>query len=299
MTAVIPLNPYKTSVSNNGLFSVSTTGLRQGTAYPDPATRFSLRTGILAAAETIPMWGGVGVYEYVPNPGPPTLPSYTLGPSVGRATSLTGSKALRGWSTYDQAYGMVTSPSSPAPLIGSYGQVMTYQLGSRVRLAVACDPILIDLRGGDIGGPSSTPNLVSWDFTNQLLIPYEGTLTVSSGTYNNTTGVITLVMSANVTFGPGDSMTLASLTGTGAFASLDGTWTVLTAALTAVTLQGPIGVGASTITGGSATIGGAAGQPLPVALLDIQSTNCEIVEYDSVNNVATWNFNGACAVIQI
>lgn len=291
MTASVTFNPYQQSVGNAGLFNYKTDGLRQGTAFPDPATRFRLRGCLLAASETLPMWGGVGVSMNVP--GGSGNPNYALGPLCGRATALTGSAALAGFSVFDQDYGMITSPQSPVPLIGSGGQVAVYPLGSLARIAVACDPVLIDLRGGAIGAQ------VSWDFTNQLLVPYLGTLTISSGTYNNTTGVITLVMSAGVTFDAGDSVTLASLTGTGAYADLDGTWTSLTASGTSVTLQGPVGVGASTITGGSATVGGSADAALPVKVLDVQSSNCETVEYTAATGFAIWNYNGACAVIQI
>lgn len=293
MSATVSFNPFVQTAGNNGLFNVTSNGLRQGTAYPDPSTRYRLRSGILAAAETLPMWGGVGVYADIPTYGS-TNPNTAVGSTVGRAVSLSdATKPLAGFSVFDQAYGMVTSPQSTVPLAGAAGQVIWYPLGSLARIAVACDADLASLWGSPISSQ------VSWDFTNQRLVPYLGTLTISSGTYNNTTGVITLVMSASVTFGPGDSVTLASLTGTGAYASLDGTWTVLTASGTGVTLQGPIGVGASTITGGNLTVGGAASQALPVKVLDVQSTNCEVVSYDPATGFATWNYNGACAVIQI
>ena len=294
MTASVSFNPYQQSAGNNGLFNVSSDGLRQGTAYPDPATRYALRTGVLANAETLPMWGGVGIYENVPGHVNANSPSYALGPIVGRATALTGAYALAGFSVFDQAYGMITSPQSPVPLIGSYGQVMSYALGSRARIAVACDPTLIDLRGGPIGAN------VAWDFTNQLLIPYEGTLTITSGTYDNGTGLVTLVMSAPITFESGDSIDVGSLTGTGAFAGLDGTFTAIEpTGGTTVTYNAGAGVGASTITGGSLTVGGAANQALPVKVLDVQSTNCEVVVFDPATGFATWDFDGACAVIQI
>ena len=291
MSANVTFSPYLQSAGNNGLFNATSDGLRQGTAYPDPSALYRLRTGILSVNETLPMWGGVGIYENVP--GGVGNPNAALGPVVGRGTALTGTYALAGFSVFDQAYGMVTSPQSTVPLIGSYGQVMSYRLGSLARIAVACDPILVDLIGATINPQ------VSWDFTNQLLSPYEGTLTVSSGTYVSATGVITLAMAAPVTFGPGDSVTLASLTGTGAFATLNGTYTALTASGTAVTLQGPVGAGAATITGGNATVGGAASAALPVQVLAVQATNCEVVQYNSVTGFATWNYNGACAVIQI
>ena len=291
MVATIPTNPFTQLGGNAGLFNVTSDGLRQGTAYPDPATRYALRQGILSQNETIPMWGGVGVYANVP--GGAGNPSYALGYVGGRATALTGSTKLVGFSVFDQAYNMVTSPSSPVPLIGSGGSFNWYGLGSRARIAVACDPALVSLRQSTI-----SPQ-VSWDFTNQLLVPYLGTLTISSGTYNTTTGVIVLTMAVAPTWSAGDSVTLASLTGTGAYASLNGTWTTTGVSGSTATLAGPIGVGASSITGGNLTVGGSASQALLVDVLDVQSTNCETVVYSATTNTATWNYNGACAVIQL
>jgi hypothetical protein len=293
MSTQITINPYVTTVGNAGLFTATSTGLRQGTAYPDPSTLFRLRGGVLDAAETLPMWGGVGVFANVP--GGAGKPSFTLGTPVGRAISLTdAAKPLAGFSVFDQAYNMISSPQSTVPLIGTGGQVNWYPLGSLARIIVAADASLTSLRGGPINAQ------VSWDFTNQRLIPFEGTLTISSGTYVSGTGVITLTMSAPITFGPGDSVTLSGLTGTGAFASLDGTWTALAGTTgSTVVLQGPVGAGAATITGGSATVGGAASQALAVKVLDVQATNCEVVTYAASTGFANWDFNGSCAVIQI
>src|SRR5579863_4324039 len=144
MVAVIPLSPYVQVGGNAGLFNAYSTGVRQGTAYPDPATRFRLRMALLAQSETIPMWGGVGVYLNVPGSqiANQSNPSYALGPICGRALALTGASALAGFSVFDEAYAMVTSPQSPVPLIGSGGQVNVYPLGSLARIAVACDPSL-------------------------------------------------------------------------------------------------------------------------------------------------------------
>jgi hypothetical protein len=296
MVATIPTNPYVQIGGNNGLFNTTSSGLRQGTAYPDPSTRFRLRATLLAQSETIPMWGGVGVYLNVPGPTTPSTanPSYSLGEICGRAVSLTDpNKPLAGFSVFDEAYGMVTSPQSPVPLIGSGGQVNVYPLGSLARIAVACDPSIISLRGGPQGAQ------VSWDFTNQLLIPYLGTLAISSGTYNNTTGAVALTMTVAPTFSAGDSVTLASLGGTGAFASLNGTYTVQSISGSVVNLTAAAALGAATITSGNLTVGGAASQALNVKILDIVNTNCETVVYNSTANTASWNYSGSCAVIQI
>lgn len=281
---------YNTSVAQ-GMFNTSSEGMRQGTAFPDPATRNALRTCVLDDTETLPMWGGIGVYENVP--GVAGDPRAALGPVCGRASDLTGSKALAGFSVFDGAYAMVTAPGQNVPLAWPGEQVMTYALGSRARIVVAADPILVDLRGTPIGSN------VSWDFIAQRLVPYLGTLTITSGTYNNTTGVITLLMAAPVGFGPGDTLTLSSLTGTGAFASLNGSWEVLTATGSTATLAATPAVGASTITGGSATLGSGASVALPVKVLDIQATNCIVVNYDAIGQTVMYDFDGAAAVIQI
>lgn len=294
MSAQISINPFIQTVGNNGLFGVKSDGVRQGTAYPDPATRNAQRTCILAESETLPMWGGIAVYENIP--GVAGDPNSVLGPVVGRANSLTGSKAIAGFSVFDGAYGMVTSPQSTVPLIGSFGQVMTYALGSRARIAVQCDPVLVDLRGDPIGSQ------VSWDWVNELLVPYEGSaLTISSGTYNSTTGIVTLTMSAPIDFGPGDAIVVASLTGTGTnLATLNGTWTAAAGTTgSTVVYQAPTGEGAITITGGSLTLGSGTASALPVKVLEVMDSNCETVMYDPVTGFATWDYNGACAIIQI
>lgn len=291
MTAQVTFNPYQTSVGQ-GLFNVSSRGLRQGTAYPDPATRFALRTGVLDETETLPMWGGVAIYENVP--GVAGGPNIAMGVTVGRADGLTGSKAIAGFSMFDQAYAMITSPQSPVPLAGTGMQVMSYALGSRARIQVACDPALVDLAGGPIGAS------VSWDWDNQLLVPYLGTLTISSGTYNNTTGLVTLTMSAPITFSAGDAIVVSSLTGTGGYAGLNGIHTAIAPTSgSTVSFIDDAGLGASTITGGSLTLGSGASSLLPVKVLEVQAANCQTVVYDTDTGFATWNFDGSAAVIQI
>ena len=275
-------------VAGIGLFDgASSSGVRQGTAYPDPATIFALRGGILAANETLPMWGGCAIFENIP--GASGGPNASLGPVVGRATGLTGSKALAGFSVFDQAYGMVTTPSSPVPLAFAGMQVMTYRLGSGARIAVACDPGLVDLQGSPIG------SAVAWDYVNELLIPAVGATAISAGSYNSTTGLVTLTMASPVNLSPGDSVEVSGATGTGSVAAIDGTWTTA-AGTSGSTVTYEIATGLTlTITGGSLTTGAA----IPVDVLDVMSTNCLTVEYDQSSGFATWNYDGACAIIQI
>lgn len=284
MVASIPYNPNPTTVAQ-GAFGVSSHGLVQGDVYPDPAIIYKRASGTLAQSETIPMWGGCGIYTDIG--GAAGGPASSLGTIVGRATSLANLTAFSTWS-----YGQINTPQSPVPLAASGMQVQYFRLGSGARVILQADPLLLSLRGG------LSTQQVSFDFVNQLLVPYNGSaLTISSGTYNNTTGLVTLVMAAPVGFSAGDAVVVSGLTGTGAFAALDGTFTALTVTGTTVTYNAGAGHGAATITGGSLTLGSGSASALPCQVLDIVPANCMVVNYLGGN--ATWNYNGTAAVVLI
>lgn len=296
--ATVNINPTITT-NAAGSFSTSTVGLIQGTAYDDPAVRNELAGGVLDPNETLPMWGGVGIYEHIPSGISGNAPAMTgfnetLGPIVGRASANTGSKALAGFSVFNQAHAMLNTPQSPVPVALNGMNVEFYRFGSNARIAVACDPSLVSLEGG------ITAAQVSWDYVNQLLVPFIGTLTISSGTYNNTTGQVVLTMSAPITFSPGDDIVVSSLTGSGAFASLNGSFTALAGTTgSTVVYNAGAGLGAAAITGGSLTLGSGASVALNARVLEIVPTGNMTVSYSTVTGFATWNRNGSCAVILI
>ena len=171
MVANVSFNPMATT-NAAGSFNVSSSGYIQGTALNDPSVRNYLAGGQLAASETLPMWGGVGISENLPALSAESgyNPNHTLGGQVGRATSLTQTAAggLSGFSVFDQNHSAITTPQSPVPLVGSGMTFNFYRLGSGARIVVAADPALVSLDGGPIG------QQVSWDFANQLLVPYLG-----------------------------------------------------------------------------------------------------------------------------
>ena len=301
--------PSATTVASGMFSDPSTYGLVQGSAYPDPATRWALRTGILSQSETDPMYGGVLLYALVP--GGAGSPLVALGSQVGRATNITGEGAEAnavGFSVFDQAYGMVQTPGNTPPLAGSGDQVMWYPLGSRARIVVAADPSLLSLQASGSIGSNAQALLAGssyqcgWDLTNQLLIPASSapSINVTSAAYDSVTGEVTLGLAAPSALQPGDSFTVADITGTGSYADANGTFTAnpdttpssitytiatgLTLTLTVVTPP-IVSYGASNI--------------LPVALLDIQESNCLTVDYDIVTDTYQWNENGIAAVIQI
>src|SRR5262245_11098036 len=166
MVANIAFNPY-VQTSAAGMFNIESDGLIVGTAYPDPAARFALAGGWLATTETLPMFGGVGISENVPQERPPvTRADVALGGIIARATAYAN---LTGFSVFDQNYAAVNTPQGPVPTVGSGGMVNFYRLGSGARVALAIDPTLISLEGGLITAQ------VSWDFTNQKIIAFATT----------------------------------------------------------------------------------------------------------------------------
>lgn len=287
MTVNIQGYPMATTVGQ-GLFAVSASGLVQGTAYPDPATRWALRQAILSTSETLPMFGGVGVYALIPTVSP-SQPERALGGTTGRATGITGSLPLAGFSVFDQDYSMVNFPGNPVPIIGSGGGVFYYRLGSGARIAVACSPNLVN----DRGLPISTQ--VAWDFTNQQLEPYTSTTLSALVSYSSVTGAVSLTTAAPHGLLPGDTFNIAAVTGTGAnISSLNGVQTA-TAGTTGSTLNFTVATGLtiSSVTGGTID----ANNLLPCSVLDISMGTSMTVA--SANGLYSWNFTGNCAVIQI
>jgi hypothetical protein len=195
--ANIQFNPLVQTTAA-GMFNIESDGFIVGTAMPDPAARFALSGGWLAAAETIPMFGGIAINESVPQERPPvTRADVSLGGTIARATTLAaGAGSVTGFSVFDQNYAAVNTPQSPVPSVGNGGLVNFYRLGSGARVALAIDPALVTLEGGLITAQ------VSWDFTVQRIIAFAtNALAVkilqikSSGcmipTYNSGTGLVT------------------------------------------------------------------------------------------------------------
>jgi hypothetical protein len=166
MAVNIAFNPV-VQTSAAGMFNIESDGFVVGTAMPDPATRFALAGGWLAATETLPMFGGVAIQEAVPQERPPvTRADVALGGIITRAAAYVN---ITGFSVFDQNYAAVNTPQSPVPIVGNGGMVNFYRMGSGARVALAIDPTLISLEGGIITAQ------VSWDFVNQRIIAFATT----------------------------------------------------------------------------------------------------------------------------
>lgn len=286
------------TTGGQGLFNgASSVGMIQGQADPDPATRYALRSGIVSNNETIPMWGGLGVYALVP-PISATGPVQALGASIGRATAQTGSTGLVGFSVFDQGYNMVNSPSSTVPTAGSGQSINWYPLGCRARIAVPCAASLISLRGGEINAQ------VGWDFVNQELVPYSpgySQTTITNAVWSSTNGGqtdFTVASDLTADISPGDFITVASVVNTGgsSTAAFNGDWMVVSITSTDITVSTPSSVSLGTYASGGHVAAGAANN-ISVTVLDIQPAGCMTVQ--NIGGLFTYNYNGACAKIQL
>jgi hypothetical protein len=287
MVASLNLNPMQTT-NAAGSFAIQSEGYIQGFAMDDPALRNELCGGILAATETLPMWGGVGITESIAIPASATTFNPNLGNSITRATSITGSTALTGFSCYDQAHAMLTTPQSQAPVALNGMSVNFYRLGSGIYLPVACDPALAALLTG--GSSGIINQQVSWDFVNQQLVEFEAAqaaITITGATWAS--GVATYTASATEVLTTGDEVTITGISPAGYNVSGDVTVT------SGTTFTIPIAVNpGSYVSGGSIPASGGA---LNVRVIHAITNNCKIVTYNAANGFANWNNNGACALL--
>jgi hypothetical protein len=285
----IPFNPMQT-VNAYGAFSIYSDGLVAGIAQDDPAIRFSLSGGILSGTETLPMWGGVAITENIPQPT--YLGQDTLGGLITRAT---GVGTMTGLSVFNQAHHMIQSPQSPVPLAASGMSVHFHRFGSGARIAVPLAPSLVSLEG------SSINSAVSWDFTNQQLVPYVAGYAanvITAASWANTNGgqsTFTTTTAHGVAVG--DYFTISGMVPTG----YNGDYIAQTGT-TGSTLVGIATPTQQTVTPGSATTFGtlvAGGGAFPCKILRINVGNSMVVSYNATTGAASWNYAGSAAIVQI
>lgn len=112
------------------VFSVQTTGYTQGTFLDDPAVRFQLEQGVVSPSATAPLWGGLPVNFALPTSG-------TEADEVGTVLTLATTGTPNGWTVFNQAAGMVTTPQSNAPQAAPGMSTNFFRVGSGARIAVA------------------------------------------------------------------------------------------------------------------------------------------------------------------
>lgn len=293
MSNFVSFNPMLTT-NAAGSFSVQSEGYVQGTALDDPAIRYQLANGVLAQTESLPMWGGVAIYEDMPNPGFGNV----TGPTVGRATATAN---LTGFSVFNQGHAMINWPQNKVPIVGQGGTVPFFRLGTNARIPVACDPSLVSLQGGLIN------QQVSWDFNNQVLQPYDAstaTVSITSQTASFASGVWTVAVvtaAASLVGAVGDSINISGATnsGTGGASLVNGNQIV-----TSFTDNQHFSYQVTAPAGAIGTIAGTqvlnqGTGALNVKVLEINQGNSKVVVWNQSLLTANWNLTGTVALIQI
>lgn len=281
----LSLNPMATT-NALGSFGVQSDGYVQGIALDDPANRFNLSSGTVAATETKPLWGGVPVAELLPG-----NQSSPRGSTIRRAASVA---ELEGFTVFNQAHNGLTTPQSPVPLYASGMSVSFYRLGSNMRVPLKASAQVVALATSG----ASVKTALAWDFVNNQLTTaaaagFAGAdIATTDVTYASGVATATTASAHGLTAGQYVKISgVAPSEYNGAVVVLSVpsattfTYTTATAPGGAATTQGTIGaVTLSDIT-------------LPVKVLAVETGNSKTVTYDSSTGFLTWNNNDSCALV--
>lgn len=283
--ANLSLNPMATT-NAAGSFGVQSDGFIQGVALDDPANRFNLASGTVAATETKPLWGGLPVAELLPG-----VNSSHRGSTIRRAVSLA---ELEGFTVFNQAHNGLTTPQSPVPLYASGMSVSFYRLGSNMRVPLKASAQVVAL--GTTGASVKTP--LAWDFVNNQVTTaaaaaFSGAnIDTTAVTYSNGVATATTASAHGLTAGQ-----YVKISGVDP-AAYNGTVIVLTVPSTTTFTYAP-----ASAPGGSATTQGTIGAvaqadiTMPVKVISIESGNSKTVSYDSATGFLTWNNTDSCALV--
>lgn len=283
--ANLSLNPMATT-NAAGSFGVQSDGFIQGVALDDPANRFNLASGTVAATETKPLWGGLPVAELLPG-----VNSSPRGSTIRRAASLA---ELEGFTVFNQAHNGLTTPQSPVPLYASGMSVSFYRLGSNMRVPLKASTQVVAL--GTAGASVKTP--LAWDFVNNQVTTaaaaaFAGAnIATTAVTYSNGVATATTASAHGLTAGQ-----YVKISGVDPVA-YNGTVVVLTVGSATTFTYAP-----ASAPGGSATTQGTIGAvaqadiTLPVKVISIESGNSKTVSYDSATGFLTWNNTDSCALV--
>lgn len=283
--ANLSLNPMATT-NAAGSFGVQSDGFIQGVALDDPANRFNLASGTVAATETKPLWGGLPVAELLPG-----VKSSPRGSTIRRAVSLA---ELEGFTVFNQAHNGLTTPQSPVPLYASGMSVSFYRFGSNMRVPLKASAQVVAL--GTAG--ASVKTALAWDFVNDRVTTaaaaaFAGSdIATSSVTYSN--GVATATTASAHGLTAGQYVKISGVAPT----AYNGTVVVLSVPTATTFTYAPVSA-----PGGSATTQGTIGAvaqadiTLPVKVLSIENGNSKTVSYDSTTGFLTWKNDDACALV--
>jgi hypothetical protein len=174
----ITLNPTVTTNAAGSFFDSSDGYVAGSMAVVDPAALQKLEIGTVAAAATAFLYGGVGLTVNTP------LSGSLAGPQINIATAYSN---LIGFAVWDQAAAGIQTPQSPAALYGPGNTMSFFAFGSGACIAL---PISNTNAANLLNVAKNTE--LSWDFTNQVVIPFS-TTAIPGPLLNGTTPVAEIV----------------------------------------------------------------------------------------------------------
>lgn len=286
----VTLNPM--AVTNaGGLFQLQSGGYVQGFMQPDPAARYALMQGILAASQPN-MIPGAAVKLAIPSINP------QLGGNISHALTAA---TIRGFSIGNQAYNGIITPTASVPVHSEKMSVQYVLLGSGARICLGISAGLAATLTAS--GTESIATQVSWDFQNQQLVPYAPAytdVTITGAAWANTAGGrTTYTVSTDLTtvLNAGDVINVTGVVSTGATTDgYNGTFVVVSVTSTTIVVTAARAASPGTYASGGTVLAG--GGAINVTFLAINAGNSQQVYLDD-DSVYQWNPNGNVALVQI
>jgi|SRR5580700_880614 hypothetical protein len=161
---MLTLNPMLTS-NSAGLFGAQTIGKVAGCLYPKPNARFNLRAGTIAASVTGLVYAGVAISAALASQANQSVGAQQ-GPQLTLATALAN---FAGFAVADQSFAGIMTPQSTVPLFSPGMSISFVEPGSESVIAL---PISAANAANLLSASQYTQ--LSWDFTNEVVIPYTG-----------------------------------------------------------------------------------------------------------------------------
>lgn len=151
------MSVYQTTVSESS-FLLESDGYVVGTFIDDPALRYQLEGGVVAAGQATPLYGGLPITLTVVAPN-------SQGGSSGLGETVTGATAeanVDGWCVFNQAAAGLISAFSNVPLYYASQSINYVRVGSGLRVVLPVNPSAINTIAG--GGANQA---IYWDYTNK------------------------------------------------------------------------------------------------------------------------------------
>jgi hypothetical protein len=276
--AGINVNPILTQ-NFPGTFSTISQGYTQGIIVDDPVNIYRIAGGTLKSDVAVPIYAGMAISEYIPTNDD------VRGSNIGLAASSSVLN-ITGFTVGNKSHNAIITNSGNVPILSAGASVQYCRFGSGIRLALACDPALASLDGGLV------TQQVSWDFTNQQIVPYqlaEAQIAITSITWSS--GVASVVASAATTIVAGSWFTISGAVPAG----YNGDFKALAAAdTTHFTFALAANPGSETTPGVILAGGGA----VPFKqVLKVAPGNSRVAVYDAVANTVNYNNSGCCALV--